>query len=149
MKTTLLAALLAAALAPPAARGPGRRRPRRGEEGRRQRAVAPGSGRGVARARAAEGRAGARSGPAPAEPARRSGSACASSRKARSTGEVSINLPLGLVRAFGEDWPIAGLPGRGEGHDGPTLGEVLRTLDSGQSLVEIEDDEATVRVWVD
>ena len=31
----------------------------------------------------------------------------------------------------------------------PTLGEVLRALDSGQSLVEIEDDEATVRVWVE
>ena len=30
-----------------------------------------------------------------------------------------------------------------------TMSEVLRALDSGQSLVEIEDDEATVRVWVE
>ena len=35
-----------------------------------------------------------------------------------------------------------------DGH-GPTLGEVLRSLDAGQSLVEIEDEDATVRVWVD
>jgi hypothetical protein len=29
------------------------------------------------------------------------------------------------------------------------VGEILRALDSGQSLVEIEDDETTVRVWVE
>jgi hypothetical protein len=60
---------------------------------------------------------------------------------------VSVNLPLGLVRSLGDDWPI----GEHEGH-GPgkvTLGEVLRALDSGQSLFEIEGDEATVRVWVE
>ena len=32
---------------------------------------------------------------------------------------------------------------------GLTIGEVLRALDSGQSLVDIEDDETTVRVWVE
>jgi hypothetical protein len=63
-------------------------------------------------------------------------------------GRVSVNLPLGLVRAFGEDWPIRGCHRCDAGH-GPTLGEVLRALDSGQSLVEIDDDNATVRVWVD
>ena len=62
-------------------------------------------------------------------------------------GKVSINVPLGLARAFGEDWRI---------HDcsscerkGPTLGELLRAFESGQSLVEIDDDEASIRVWVD
>jgi len=30
-----------------------------------------------------------------------------------------------------------------------TIGEVLRALDSGQALVDIEDDEASVRVWVE
>jgi hypothetical protein len=30
-----------------------------------------------------------------------------------------------------------------------TLGELLRALDSGQALVDIEDDETTVRVWVE
>jgi hypothetical protein len=63
-------------------------------------------------------------------------------------GRVSINLPLGLVRAFGEDWPIQGCH-RCDGGRGPTLGEILRALDSGQSLVEIDDEDATVRVWVD
>lgn len=63
-------------------------------------------------------------------------------------GRVSVNLPLGLVRAFGEDWPLHGCRHCQEGH-GLTLGEVLRSLDAGQSLVEIEDEDATVRVWVD
>ena len=52
------------------------------------------------------------------------------------------------MRAFGEDWPVQGCR-RCEGRQGPTLGEILRALDSGQSLVEIEDEDATVRVWVD
>jgi hypothetical protein len=63
-------------------------------------------------------------------------------------GKVSINLPLGLARALGEDWHIRGCGECGGGH-GMTLGEILRALDSGQSLVEIDDDEASVRVWVD
>jgi hypothetical protein len=69
--------------------------------------------------------------------------------KANKPTKVSVNLPLGLVRAFGDDWPI-GEHGRcRQDHRCATLGEVLRALDSGQSLVEIEDDEATVRVWVE
>jgi hypothetical protein len=61
-------------------------------------------------------------------------------------GRVSLNLPLALVRAAGEDWR---LPGCHDRKNGPTIGEILRTLDSGQSLVEIDDDDATVRVWVE
>jgi len=67
--------------------------------------------------------------------------------KAGKRGRVSVNLPLGLVRAVGEDWPIH--DGRHSGGKSITFGEILRSLDAGQSLVEIEDDEATVRVWVD
>ena len=67
----------------------------------------------------------------------------------RSARKVSVNLPLGLVRALGDDWPIAERGRCREDRHCPTLGEVLRALDSGQSLVEIEDDEATVRVWVE
>jgi hypothetical protein len=63
-------------------------------------------------------------------------------------GRVSVNLPLGLVRAFADDWPLQGCR-RCESGRGPTIGEILRALDSGQSLVEVDDDEATVRVWVD
>ena len=69
--------------------------------------------------------------------------------KGNKRAKVSVNLPLGIVRSLGDEWPIAE-HGRCR-QDGrcPTLGEVLRALDSGQSLVEIEDDEATVRVWVE
>jgi hypothetical protein len=68
--------------------------------------------------------------------------------KAGKHGHVSINLPIGIARALGEDWPVSP---RGECHRDhcPTLGEILRALDSGQSLVDIDDDEATVRVWVE
>jgi hypothetical protein len=61
---------------------------------------------------------------------------------------VKVNLPLVLVRSVGEDWPLECGHGHGKGH-GTTLGEVLRALDSGQELVEIEGDDATVRVWVE
>lgn len=62
--------------------------------------------------------------------------------------KVSVNLPLGIVRAFADDWPLHLCHRCADGR-GPTIGEVLRSLDSGQSLVEIEDGGATVRVWVD
>ena len=70
------------------------------------------------------------------------------SKKAR----VTVNLPIALVRALGDDFPIdigrhAGW--RGERERTLRLGEVLATLEAGQSLVEIDDDESTVRVWVE
>jgi len=65
--------------------------------------------------------------------------------KAGKKARVTLNLPIGLVRALGDDWPI-GPSGKGQR---PSLGEVLRALDSGQSLVEIDDEDATVRVWVE
>ncbi len=68
--------------------------------------------------------------------------------KGRNQGRVSISLPLGLVRAFGEDWPIQGCRRCERGH-GPTIGDVLHSLDSGKTLVEIDDAEAAVRVWVE
>jgi len=69
--------------------------------------------------------------------------------KAGKRARVSVNLPLVLVRSLGDEWPIAERGRCRESGHCPTLGEVLRALDSGQSLVEIEDDEATVRVWVE
>jgi hypothetical protein len=68
----------------------------------------------------------------------------------RRRARVSVNLPIGLVRSFGDDWPIPSYHGcRKRDRCGATLGEILRALDTGQNLVEIEDDEATVRVWVE
>ena len=69
--------------------------------------------------------------------------------KAGKRARVSINLPLGVVRSLGDEWPISHHGGECRKAHCPTVGEVLRALDSGQSLVEIEDDETTVRVWVE
>jgi hypothetical protein len=72
----------------------------------------------------------------------------------RGTGrkKVTINLPLSLVRALGDDtidWGCrTGEGDRGKCHS-VRLSEVLRSLETGQELVEIEDDEATVKVWVE
>ena len=68
------------------------------------------------------------------------------------TGEkkamVKVNLPLALVHALGDDMPVPGCGG-GEGGKELTVGEVLRALDTGESLVEIEDGDSTVRIWVE
>jgi hypothetical protein len=66
------------------------------------------------------------------------------------SGRVSVNVPLGLVKLFGDDWPIPTGPSC-QRHDRChlTLGDILRALDSGQALVDIEDDEASVKVWVE
>lgn len=70
--------------------------------------------------------------------------------KAGKRARVSVNLPIGLVRSLGDDSPIPSHHGcRKRDRCGVTLGEILRALDGGQNLVEIEDDEATVRVWVE
>ena len=70
-------------------------------------------------------------------------------KKGQRKATVKINIPLFLVHAVGGDVPIPGCEGRGGKGTSLTLGEVLRALDSGESLVEIEDDDATIRVWVD
>ncbi len=72
----------------------------------------------------------------------------------RSTGrkKVTINLPLSVVRALGDDtidWSCRSGEGDHEKCHSVRLSEVLRSLEAGQELVEIEDDEATVKVWVE
>jgi hypothetical protein len=74
----------------------------------------------------------------------------------RGTGrkKVTINLPLSLVRALGDDtidWGCRSGDGDRDRDKCHTvrLSEVLRSLEAGQELVEIEDDEATVKVWVE
>ena len=70
--------------------------------------------------------------------------------KGTKRSRVTINLPIGLVRAF-DDFPIdvGHHAGWRDGEKTIRLGEVLSTLEGGQSLVEIDDDDATVRVWVE
>lgn len=72
----------------------------------------------------------------------------------RKRGGVTINLPIGIARALGDDFPIELDCHRHHGRRGercPTLrlGDVLRTLVSGEDLVAIDDDDTTVRVWVE
>jgi hypothetical protein len=64
-------------------------------------------------------------------------------------GRVSINLPLALVRAIGEDVDLGHDRWRDRRGRRLKLNDVLRLLDSGQSLVEVQDEGATVRVWVE
>ena len=66
--------------------------------------------------------------------------------------KVTINLPLSLVRALGDDtidWGCRSGDGDRDRCHTVRLSEVLRSLETGQELVEIEDDEATVKVWVE
>lgn len=139
MKTSLFAVILVTALAAPSAAD-------RAEDDLQlvRKAVASSS-------RVAEARPPAEEPPAEARPAARKGEPrwlrVRITEKAGKHGRVSINLPIGIARALGEDWPIS--HGECRKDRCPTLGEILRALDSGQSLVEIEDDGATVRVWVD
>ena len=140
MKTSLFAVILVAALAVPAAAD-------RAEEDLQVVRKAVGSS-----ARVAQARPPAEEPPAEAKPAPRKAEPrwfrVRITEKGGKHGHVSINLPIGIARALGEDWPVA--PHRECHRDHcPTLGEILRALDSGQSLVEIDDEEASVRVWID
>lgn len=74
--------------------------------------------------------------------------------KGTSRKKVTVNLPLALVRALADDdgdFPVNF--GCGDGHRhrrcSIKLAEVLDTLESGQDLVEVDDDEQLVRIWVE
>jgi hypothetical protein len=64
----------------------------------------------------------------------------------RTGKRVSINVPLNLARALGDlpfDFDC------GHHRCKLTVGDVLRSLDTGQELVQVDDEHATVRVWVE
>jgi hypothetical protein len=73
--------------------------------------------------------------------------------------KVSVNLPLALVRALGDDFDMGWLCGRHRRRGGDQrdhhacsdlrLAEVLAALESGEDLVQVDDEEATVRVWIE
>ena len=75
--------------------------------------------------------------------------------KASGRRKVTVNLPLALVRAFGDetvDWGCRddATPGHARARCHTLrLGDLLQTLEAGQSLVEVDDEEASVRVWVE
>ncbi len=72
--------------------------------------------------------------------------------KGSKRARVTINLPLALVRAVGDDFPLdfgdRRWPRRHRDNV-VTLSEALAMLEAGQPLVEIDDDEALVKVWVE
>lgn len=73
--------------------------------------------------------------------------------KGEQKGRVKINIPLAFVKAVGDSLPASFGEGcrreRREASCGLKLSEVLKTLEGGQDLVEIEDEEQTVRVWLE
>jgi hypothetical protein len=72
--------------------------------------------------------------------------------KATKKTKVTVNLPLSLVRAFGHI-PLDCHHRHGEADERSRcsirLEDVLAALDKGQDLVEIDDDEKLVRVWIE
>jgi hypothetical protein len=67
---------------------------------------------------------------------------------------VSVNVPLALVHALGDDWTVDGRcrarNAQPKGERCPIrIADVLRALETGQEIVEIDDDEAHIRVWLE
>jgi hypothetical protein len=64
--------------------------------------------------------------------------------------KVTVNVPLALVRAVGDDWPRINFDcGERRARCGIKVSEVLAALEAGQDLVEIEEEDESVRVWVE
>jgi len=67
--------------------------------------------------------------------------------------KVTVNLPLSVVKALGDDmpidWPCGDHEAEHRARSTVKLSEVLRALQAGQDLVEVDDDENQVRVWVE
>jgi hypothetical protein len=58
--------------------------------------------------------------------------------------KITVNLPLAVVRVLGDDFPVD------VGSRRLRLSEILETLEAGgEPLVQVDDAEASVRVWVE
>jgi hypothetical protein len=63
--------------------------------------------------------------------------------------KVSVNVPLSLIQVLGEN--TVTWHGR-DGNGKKTvchLADLLKSLEAGQQIVEVEDEESTIKVWVD
>ena len=70
----------------------------------------------------------------------------------KSTGrrKVTVNVPLALVRAVGDGWPRIDFEcGDRHARCAIKVSEILAALESGQDLVEIDEEDESVRVWVE
>ena len=64
--------------------------------------------------------------------------------------KVTVNMPLSLVRALGDEMPVDWPCGEGRRiHSTLRMSEVLAALESGQDLVQVDDEDSEVRVWVE
>jgi hypothetical protein len=65
--------------------------------------------------------------------------------------KVAVNLPLALVRAVGDGWPGIDFDCGDKRHARceVRISEILAALEAGQDLVEIDDEDQMVRVWVE
>jgi hypothetical protein len=68
------------------------------------------------------------------------------SEKGDKRGRVSVNVPLSFVEALA--YEDADRPGKGR-HCGVDWTAVVKALRSTRNIVDIEDDEASVRVYVE
>jgi hypothetical protein len=70
--------------------------------------------------------------------------------KGTKKGRVTVNLPLAIVRALGDapiDWRCGG--DEAARRCSIKLSEVLEALEGGQELVEVDDDDKIVKIWVE
>ena len=64
--------------------------------------------------------------------------------------KVTVNLPITLVKALGDDVPIDWPCGEGARvRSTLKMAEVLAALEAGQDLVQVDDEDSEVRVWVE
>jgi hypothetical protein len=65
--------------------------------------------------------------------------------------KVTVNLPMALVRAVGDGWPRIDFDCGEHRHArcAVKVSEILAALEAGQDLVEIDEDDQTVRVWLE
>lgn len=64
---------------------------------------------------------------------------------------VTVNMPLALVRALGDtpfDWKCGG-DEHARHRCSIRVSEVLEALEAGQELVEVDDENSIVKVWVE
>jgi hypothetical protein len=70
--------------------------------------------------------------------------------KASGRKKVTVNMPLALVKALGDDLPVDWSCGEhARVRSSLKISEVLAALEAGQDLVQVDDDESEVRVWVE
>jgi hypothetical protein len=70
--------------------------------------------------------------------------------KASGKKKVTVNMPLALVKALGDDLPVDWPCGEhARVRSSLKVSEVLAALEAGQDLVQVDDEESEVRVWVE